>query len=275
MESSKIKNFIICILVVVNLFLAGLLSVDWVQTNRTRIQAEETAYAILENYGIAMDGVTLPDNSALNGHSLCRDFQREQELVSAVLGEVSVEDQGGNIMYYYGEKGQANFRGTGDFEILFHSNAVPVEQDTVETARNILKKMGMEAQFDAAGSEMTGNTYSTVVMTALYDDTAVFNCQIRFIFAADFLLMVEGTRILDVQEEDPTVTVMDGPTLLTRFLGILDRSGYVCSQVQNIRGVLQYAPDPSGGRLMPVWEIKTDTNTFYVNASTGEEQPVT
>ena len=104
MESSKIKNFIICILVVVNLFLAGLLSVDWVQTNRTRIQAEETAYAILENYGIAMDGVTLPDNSALNGHSLRRDFQREQELVSAVLGEVSVEDQGGNIMYYYGEK---------------------------------------------------------------------------------------------------------------------------------------------------------------------------
>ena len=83
--------------------------------------------------------------------------------------------------------------------------------------------------------------------------------------------MVEGTRPLDIQREDPTVTVLDASTLMTRFVGIVNRSGYVCSEIRDIRPVLQYS-DASGGKLLPVWEIETDARTYYLNVSTGEEQ---
>ena len=245
MESSKIKNLIICILVVVNLFLAGLAATDGIQASRNRAAANEAVHTILENNGIMLTLRELPETDGLQSYAVSRDLEREKTMVSSVLGSVTVKDMGGNIMYYYGEKGQANFRGSGEFVLLFDSQPVPVEQDPLTTARS--------------------------VMTVLYEDTPVINCQIRFTFSTNALLMVEGTRPLDIQREDPTVTVLDASTLMTRFVGIVNRSGYVCSEIRDIRPVLQYS-DASGGKLLPVWEIETDARTYYLNVSTGEEQ---
>ena len=269
MESSKIKNLIICILVVVNLFLAGLAATDGIQASRNRAAANEAVHTILENNGIMLTLRELPETDGLQSYAVSWDLEREKTMVSSVLGSVTVKDMGGNIMYYYGEKGQANFRGSGEFVLLFDSQPVPVEQDPLTTARSVLKKMGIEAEPAALPQDQGGD--DVVVMTVLYEDTPVINCQIRFTFSTNALLMVEGTRPLDIQREDPTVTVLDASTLMTRFVGIVNRSGYVCSEIRDIRPVLQYS-DASGGKLLPVWEIETDARTYYLNVSTGEEQ---
>lgn len=268
METSKIKNLIIYILLFVNLFLAGLVLSDRIQTR----QAEETADAairtILGASGITLSTDKLFDNSKLHAYDVSRDLEQEKELVTAILGKVSVSEQRGNRLYYYNEdRGQASFRSTGDFEMLLNPGVVPTSGDNVETARSVLKKMGLDGEYDAQASEG-----DTVVMTCRYKDSPVVNCQIRFTFASDFLLMITGTRLLDVQREDDTVTILDAATLLSRFIGVIDRNGYVCNEILDISAVYLYTPAASGGELVPVWQIETNTNTFYLNVSTGEEQ---
>jgi len=272
MEVSKIKNLMICILVFVNLFLAGLLTADRMETERTRQTVNESIQDILSSRGIVMAENVLPDNSSVSGYMVSRDFDREREMVTAVLGRVRVEDMGGNILFYAGENGQAKFWGTGYFEILFQKLIFPVEQDNVATAQSILEQMGMEGTFDRNESVKTGNYYTTVVMNVAYQGCKVINCKVEFTFAADFPLLVEGTRILDEQQVDNAVNVLDAPTLLTRFLDVMDHSGYVCSEIRDIRPALQLVFDDTGRRLVPVWEIETNTKTFYLNVSTGEEQ---
>ena len=271
MESSKIKNLIICLLALVNLFLAGLIVSDWSQTARSRASVNAAVHTILENNGITLAEGAMPDTSVLKSYSVSRNFEQEKQMVSSVLGSVTVQDQGGNIMYYYGEKGQANFRSSGDFEILFDREPLPVEKDAMSTVRSVLKKMGIQAEYSPQSSVSAGNTDTVVVMTVLFEGTPVINCQIKFTFATDSLLMVEGRRLLDIQREEAGVTILDAPTLLTRFIGLVNRNGYVCSEIREIRPVFQYS-DASGGRLVPVWEVETNARTYYLNVSTGEEQ---
>lgn len=273
MESSNIKNLIICLLVLVNLFLAGLAGADSLRSSRNRSASEAAVRTILEDNGIQLTAKDLPEQGDLKSWFVSRDLQQEKAMVSGLLGSTTVQDLGGGILYYYGEKGQAKFRSTGEFVLLFDRGAVPVDQDPETTARAVLKKMGIRAQLAQSSPGRGDGGDPTVVMTVLYDDTPVMNCQISFSFATDALLMVEGRRVPDICREDPAVTALDPATLLTRFVGLVNRNGYVCSEIRDIRVVLQYS-DTGGGKLVPVWEIETDARTYYLNVSTGEEQSV-
>lgn len=274
MATSKIKSLIIYILLFVNLFLLGLLASDWLQTRRSRQTIETEVRSILADSGITMDHIRLPDNTQVKSYTLTRDYTEEAKLVSSILGRLTVQElQNGNIMYYRGEKGEASFRSTGDFEVLLTNHAVPINGDTVDTARSVLRKMGIQAQFVPELSSQTGNTYSTVVMIWEYEGLPVVNAQIQFTFTSEFLMMISGTRMLDLQREDDTFRPLDSATLLTRFVGIVSRNGYVFSELKEIRPVY-LSPDSSGGKLTPLWRIETDGGTFYLNMTTGEEQPV-
>ena len=90
MESSKIKNLIICILVVVNLFLAGLAATDGIQASRNRAAANEAVHTILENNGIMLTLRELPETDGLQSYAVSRDLEREKTMVSSVLGSVTV-----------------------------------------------------------------------------------------------------------------------------------------------------------------------------------------
>lgn len=276
MATSKIKNLMICILIFVNLFLLGLLAADWLQTQRTEQMSMQAIQTILENNGITMEQIAVPRSERICSYAASRDFLKEESLVESLLGRVSTkQDQGGNIMYYIGEKGEGSFRGTGDFEILLNNNAVPISGDTVNTARSLLRKMGVKAEFSPELSTQSGGTYTTVVMRCFYEDMPVVNGYIHFVFTSQFLMMVTGTRFLDVQQVDTSVPILDETTLLTRFTGIVKRNGYVCNELKDITVVYLYTPDTSGGKLTPLWEIQTDAGIFYLNMTTGDEQPVT
>lgn len=276
MATSKIKNLMIYILLFVNLFLLGLLAADWIQTQRTERTSMQAMQTILENDGITMEQTRLPSSERVSSYAVSRNFSKEEDLVTALLGRVSVkQDQGGNIMYYSGEKGEGSFRGTGDFEVLLDNNAVPINGDTVDAARSILRKMGIKAEFCPELSTQTGGIYTTVVMRCSYEEMPVVNGLVQFVFTSKFLMMVTGTRLLDIQQIDTSVQILDETTLLTRFVGIVRRNGYVCNELRDIAVVYLYTPDASGGKLAPLWEIETDTGVFYLNMATGDEQPVT
>ena len=274
MATSKIKNLLIYILLFVNLFLLALLVSDWLQTRRSQHTVETEVQSILTNSGITMDHIRLPDNTQVKSYTLARDYSAEADLAESILGRLTVQElQNGNTMYYRGERGEASFRGTGDFEVLLTNHAVPISGDTVDTARSVLRKMGVRAQFAPELSTQMGKTYSTVVMVWEYEGLPVVNAQIQFTFTSEFLMMISGNRMLDIQREDDTFRPLDSATLLTRFVGIVNRNGYVFSELKEICPVY-LSPDSSGGKLTPLWRIETDAGSFYLNMTTGEEQPV-
>lgn len=274
MLTSKIKNLMIYILLFVNLFLIALLASDQLQALASRRTASEAVETILADSGIRLQ-CRMPDNDRVKRYTLSRDPEREEELAASVLGGLSVrERQDGNIMYYRGERGEGKFRGTGYFEILLDNWSVPIRGGTVETAQSVMRRMGLKGEFAPELSTQTAGVYTTVVMVCQCEGVPVVDARLEFGFTSDFLMMVSGTRVLDTRREDSSFRPLDATTMITRFLGLVSRNGYVCSELRKIEPVY-LAPNVSGGTVTPLWRIETDAGTFYLDMTTGEERTVT
>ncbi|HBR09278.1 MAG TPA: hypothetical protein DD735_10375 [Clostridiales bacterium] len=277
MDNSKIKNFIIIILLIVNLLLTAVIGADMVKNRTLRRQALEGVVAIMESRGITVSedvALSYPD---LNICSVRRDLDAEKKRVSAVLGKVSVQDRGGNILLYLGERGEAQFSGTGVFEILMNVGAVPTGQDPEGTARAFLKKLGMSTVKGDDGVRVdVRDGAGTVVLNCQIGKTEIINCQVTFIFTDGSLMLVSGTRPLDKGSSDSLDNAMDVSTILMRFLDIISESGHVCSRLENLElCYVQSAPASGLGKLEPVWCLTTDAGEFYINGLTGKRETLT
>lgn len=277
MDNSKIKNLIIIILLFVNIVLAAALGADRLKNDTLRREALSGVMDILAARGIALaDGADLSDSS-LAVCSVQRDSNAEKRHVSAVLGKVSVLDQGGNILFYQGENGQAEFRGTGSFDILMNDKAVPAGSDPEATARAFLRKLGIAAVKGADGASVDMRDGSgTVVLRCRSGNAEIINCSVTFTFAGGSLILVTGTRPLDDISVDASQDNLDLATALMRFLNIISESGRVCSVLNNAElCYLQNTSTTSGTvTLTPVWRLTTDTGEFYVDGLTGRQVTV-
>jgi hypothetical protein len=116
--------------------------------------------------------------------SVERDLKAEKASVSAILGKVDVDNLGANIMYYQGEYGQAEFRGSGSFDILMDEGAVPTGSDAEATARDFLKKLGISAM---KGETAQKSILRTVRAQSSYAVAAggheIINCTVTFSFS--------------------------------------------------------------------------------------------
>ena len=97
METGKIKNFILIVLILTNLFLLGIFAVD----KNTEREVERSAYAQLRTV-YEQAGISLPEGleimqKAPAGVGLRRDLAAEKEMAEAVLGSCTVTEEGGNI----------------------------------------------------------------------------------------------------------------------------------------------------------------------------------
>lgn len=273
MNSSKIKNLIINVLVVVNVVLLGVGLSDRVRENAVWRESLERTEQLLSENGIAMQDMSALKNAALPVRTVARDLEREKKNVSAVLGKVTVVDQGGNRLFYNGEKGQAVFRGTGGFEILMNEEAVPVGRDAEATARSFLRKLGIGTSADDVTCDVTDGS-GTVILTGEVNGTQVLSCTVTLTFTNGSLLLAVGTRPLEPVAVGESSAV-DLPTALIRFAAAANASGRVCSRVIDARLCCVQSASASGtGELTPVWRIDTDAGSFFINAMTGREETV-
>jgi hypothetical protein len=272
MENSKIKNLIIIILVFVNVVLASALGADWLKNDMMRREALSGVTDILAAHGIALAQDADISDATLAACSAQRDFSAEKRHVTAVLGKVSVQDQGGNILFYQGENGQAEFRGTGVFNILMNDKAVKAGSDPESTARSFLRKLGIAAVggTGSASVDVTDGS-GTVILYCRSGDAEIVNCSVTFTFASGSLILVTGTRPLDTVSVDASKDNLGLATVLMRFLDIVNESGRVCSVLNDAElCYIQNASTTSGTvTLTPVWRLTTDAGEFYVDGLTG------
>lgn len=271
MDTGKIKNIIILALVLADLFLLGVVGADRIEAAAGRRESLQAAEAVLADRGIELlddSGFRTADAEV---RTVSRDLKTELRRVSAVLGETQAVDQGGSIYYYRGEYGEATFRGTGDFSFLMQEGAVPEGKNAEKTAEQFLKKLGLSAggaQTDSDGAS------GTLTFVCRVDGTDVLNCTVTFRFVSGSLNVVTGTRPLDGAETDDTRQALSVPTILTRFLAVVDEAGLVCSRITDAKlcWVQQITSVSGAGELRPVWCIGTDAGTIYVDGLTGERE---
>ena len=271
MDGTKLKNLIIVILLLVNLFLLAMVLHDRIEETRTQKQALKDVSAAFDSSGIELSADLRWDDK-LSGCSLSRDLSKESAMVKAVIGTSTVEDLGGNILYYKGAKGEARFRGTGEFEIVLSARAIPVSGSPLDTARDVLSDMGYRTDPAQAEVESDANA-TTVTLVCMYRGNNVYNCRISFLFAQDFLMMIDGRRPLEWSADGET-SVYSAPTVLMRFLAEVRENGTVCSEVERLELGYSMAASAAGeGSLTPYWLIITDAGQYYVNAMTGRIEP--
>ena len=276
MDSVKVKNLIILILLAVNIVLLSVFIADTARERDLSGGAVEGVVALLEENGIAVSQRAELSERSLPALSVSRDTGLERTLAAAVLGEVSVSDLGGNILRYSGEYGMANFRGTGGFEIVLHESRYDPERP-LESARSLAADLGLETMREPGRTDIDPDTLEgTIELICALEDSAVVNCRLSFTFAAGRIVTVIGTRVLDNVVLSQEVRLLDVPTVLLRFLGLVQEGGHVCSEISSLELCYIMTASAAGeGELTPVWQIATDAGDFYINAVSGQEESIT
>lgn len=271
MDKSRVKNFIILLLLLVNVTFLLLWAADSRQSALSKSGMEENVRQMLSDAGVSVsDGVELIQEPR-SVRTYYRDPATEERLVESVLGDCSVEDQGGNIYFYSGANGQGRFRGTGEFELLLDSGAFPVKGSYISACAEIIKKLGMSAAMDMDVQHTDGG----VIVTAMCrtGSAAVYNCLATFTFSDSELHWVQGTRIFDIADADDGEKGMDSATAISFFAKSIGDKEILLSSVTGLECGYILSVTVSGEcALTPAWRFSADTGDYYINALTGRLQ---
>lgn len=276
MDNSKIKNYIILLLVIVNLCLLSIVLKSDITQRKARENATAALEQVLQDNGIAMsEDVVLPEKLPTEV-TLSRSMLKERRKLSSLIGSSSAQDLGGNIVYYRGSDGQGSFRGTGEFEIALEKAIIPNTgdiNDLLEGCYTVTRRLGIECSDIEPEIGMEGSI-QTVTMVCAWNGTPVFNASIEFSYAPDRLYFISGMRPLDTEvsirasEDYP-----DSATILMSFLGYIRQSGDVCSEISDVQLGYFISSSASGSCVLrPVWCIITDSGKYYINGQTGKPE---
>lgn len=271
MDKSKIKNFIIILLVLVNVFLLYIVVSGALEQRKAENLRMEALTTVLSENGITLNpDIELPEiiPSTL---SLTRDMGAEQDRLSALIGNCTAQNKGGNIYFYNGSDGQAKFRGTGEFEILLNPGVIALGKNPVDSAKSALKKLNLEYGDIEPIVENDGSN-TTVTLFCSWDGTAIYNAKITFLFTSDYLILISGTSPLDTKYLiQSSENYPDSVTVLMNFLESVRQTGYVCSEIIDLKTEYYMYSAVSGNcTLKPVWCIQTNSGSYYIDAETGK-----
>lgn len=272
MESAKLKNIVLLILVITNALLLCLLLVQGVQSRQYRQQALADAIELLAQRGISVQTQDIPTADFPASMTLERDEGWELEVFTELLGQGTTLTQRGLVSLYTGPLGTAEVRENGGFSISFATGAYPLapEEDAVSHAQALVQRLG----FPTAGEVRTEDGGVSLIQTCAGGGGRypVFSCAVQVEYENGQAVSLRGTRLVgrpspDAQQGEALSTA----TLLVRFRsGIID-SGDACTAIRSATQGYVLSADAGGNlRLTPVLRLETDTNPYVVNALTGE-----
>ncbi len=273
MESSKLKNIILTILIITNVLLLGLVIVQRMEGRQQRQRAIQDAVDLLALQGISARAEDMPDGELPAPMTVERGGEWEREVFAALLGEDVTLTQRGLVSLYSGSLGTAEVRGDGGFSVTFAPGAYPLTQgEDMEThARRLVERLGFTAQISGREGERVRVT-QTYTPGGAHDYFPIFSCAVTVEYRDGQAVSMEGTHLPgapapDRQAGEPLST----ETLLVRFrAGIID-SGDACTAIHAATQGYVLSDDASGTlRLTPVLRLETDTNLYLVNALNGE-----
>ena len=221
MDAIKVKNFIILVLLIVNVVLLSTVISDRMRGSELWNEAVEGAVALLEENGIVVSDEANLSARSLNQRSVARNGQAEAQAVDGFIGLTTTDDRGGGIIYYGGTKGEATFRGTGGFGIQFFASGAPETDDPEKTARSMARDLGIELVDGKDACTIVESDGDNVVLelACASGGARIINCRVEFRFMYGRLYSISGVRPLDLVTAETETSLIDVPTALMRFLG--------------------------------------------------------
>lgn len=268
MEWSKLKNIIILILVLANLFLLIMVGTQQRSSVQYQEQAISDALAVLDRNGIRLNRDIIPDKISLTPLTVARDRANEAALATELLGNCAVSDLGGGRFLYQSDLGQAEFRSNGNFSFVFavgaHTASAAVEQQAHALAT--MTRIGFSGT--PVSREAPGQR-TLITLRQTYQELPVFSCHVTLEYEGYDLRSITGQRLMGNPTADTdSGTSITVPTALLRILNGITGLGDICSEITDITpGYLLSSTDTV--RLVPVWYVTTDTGTYTLNTLTG------
>ena len=274
METAKIKNFILIVLVLANVFLLVIFGVEKSREFEVERQAYAQLQELYEKAGISLPGSLSVMEKAPVSRGLSRSLEAERMMLEKVLGKCTVIEERGNIYAYIGTNGQAKLRGTGEFDMLLGYGVANGSDGKEKCARELLEKMGFEC--GSYVHEEVNGEQTTITLNCVFEGNDVYNARISCLFSGNNLMIVEGKRFFDTDVETAHSETIDAGTALVRFLKESVEKGIVCTSVTDISAGYNMSVTVSGDCILsPVWYINTDAGSHVLNAETGKMEIIT
>lgn len=270
MEWSKLKNSIILILLLVNLFLLAMAGMQQRDSAQYQEQALADALTVLERNGIRLAAENIPEQMKIRSMTVQRDRELESALAEALLGECLVSDMGSGRYSYESGVGSAEFRSNGNFSIVF-SEPIPIVQGVggeASHALEIAERIGLSGVM--ANQKESDEGGLNVVLYQTWQGTPIYSCKITLQYKNGNLCSISGQRLMgDPMSDNSGETLISMPTALLRLLNGINDMGDICSEIIAMTPGYQMVNPAEGTRMEPVWYIVTDTGAYQLNAITG------
>ncbi len=262
METVRLKNIAILILLLMNLFLLLLLGYQQLQTHRSSLLAQQQLRSLYASHHLELEESTDLTSPSLPQLMLTRSSEAEDAIAAYLLGaDTEGSAQGGGITQYEGSSGVIRFRAGGNFDSSGLSRPVA---DISGFAEEFFSRFGYEEPV----SQITDGS-GTLSATQYADGVPVFGCGVTMHFENNVLVQISGAHISLQDAVESSSSSLSCISALVQFLDYRNASGIVCSRVDGIRCVYMLQTTTSSMRLLPAWEIETNTYHYFVDCSTG------
>lgn len=265
MESYRLKNIIIMILVILNGFLLVLLSVRRDAEQRSRLRVREQLVELFAQENIALNPDIILDTQPPSGYTLTQEPKKNQEVAAFFLGkDLSFLEQDDDLFQYSGDAGTVLFHDNGSF----HMSASRPVADPENFCRDFCQKFDYENLTFSIESD--GNGFATAVQT--YHGYLVSNCTVTFMIKDDAVHSISGVFLSgDGTESDGSS--LSGTAALNLFLSTVQK-GAIITAITDLFPCYEFQSTIAAPlTLVPAWCIVADsaseTLRFYINGYTG------
>ncbi|MBE6956030.1 MAG: hypothetical protein E7450_01070 [Ruminococcaceae bacterium] len=269
MEVSKLKNIVIVILVLLNLFLLILSGGRRVQDVRNREQARHAAVEVIKNGGVKLDEQIVPAKMELAPRTAERDLKAELLQARALLGdEVDMQAKGGEVYRYTGDAGWLQVHSTGQYSAHLTGEPPLAENERAqERAVALLARMDVESRVVESRRE---DGQEVILLQQTLDGAPLLDCQATVTYTQQGEWSVSGGRRLLGQAEQTGGDPITVATALMRLYNGLNDMGDVYNAITGITQAYSISSEGTGTmRLTPVWQVETDTGTYRLDTLTG------
>lgn len=251
MEIGKLKNVAIILLALVNISFASIIATDRIREARLQAAERRGLAAALERLGVSISESSIPCAEDLYIYDVFRDKDKEALAAGRLLGATEAEELGGNIFLYKSAKGEAQFRGGGNFEITLYETSL---------SDSAIVKV-LEPQATAASEN---------VFVCAFKGKPVFNCRITVTRLPTGETVATGSRLPGTPQNEARADALGPATLLLSFADEMSSRGIIIRRIERISAGYLLADTASRLQLKPVWRLETDGGVYYMDAVEGK-----
>jgi len=251
MDRGRVKTFILCLLLAVNLTFLGILLIDRAQAARFDQNARVALIQTLDHMGFIIDIDAIPDTQDQVLYRLVRNTETESQVADAILGHATQTEEGGGIYHYASPRGYAQFH-TGNFRFQFSVHTDP---------NPLFDLMHLTARDPVVTDEMR-------VYPLSIDDLPIFNGYVTFFFSDDQLQEITGPVLWGARTRYAPGPLQDAATALIYLAGYL-RTWSTATQFEYMEPGYFLTEGMGYSELRPVWIVTTDGGTFSIDRQSG------